>query len=254
VRLDAELSTQLDEEAIVSILNGDSAPSASNEEPENYIRDLTQELRKDVDDWIDSGRKPDGSESPHWRNSAQATRAWQGAKSHVEHWAKLELQGEQPQLSLVPKHSSLTALIETKEQWGQIIATILLSDLRSRIAKCRYRKCQRYFLLRRAKPKPYTHGLFCRLEHNRAEAAMEGVSRRRTDADRRLLEYAARELLRLPRRAGSTVTRNVKERLVARLNARIARDAGRTRDRIHMNWVTRHWQVILEKAEELSHA
>jgi hypothetical protein len=250
----------------------------------------TEELRRLVDNWIDSGREPNGMESPYKRSYADAQDAWDAWKIYFREFANFEpvlSKDGTPLLRFEPKSwermrarwsaqwreqlrfyakeigfpvmspkdpENEMMLIYRVNSWIQHFSTaILLSDLRLRIAKCRYRKCRRPYFLFPALPRkrPYTGGLFCCTTHNRAESAMKGMKRRRAEADKHLLEWAAQELSREPRTDPDT---RVKEKLVIYLNKRIAGCSNRTREQIRINWVTRHWNEIQKKAEALSHA
>jgi len=130
---------------------------------------------------------------------------------------------------------------------------MLFSGLGRRIAKCRYRKCGRYFLLKPNRRRQlYENGLFCCIQHNRAESATVSVETRRGAATDRLIESAAREALRLSRNPKNEA--ELKTALVERLNVKLAKDPTRTRDEIKSNWVTRHWKEIEKRKGELSHA
>jgi len=204
-----------------------------------------------IDNWIDSGRNADGSESPTRRNHGRAQEAWSDACWYFKEHAQLQLiPGEPPQLRLSAKWNKVWGTLEARARNGLIMATVLLSDLRFRLAKCRYQKCGRYFLLSHPREKPHANGLFCCTAHNRAEAAMKGMKLRRAEATASLIESAAREVWRQKKQGRAF---RVKERLVATLNQQIARDRRQTREQLHVNWVTRHWKEIQKKAEELSH-
>lgn len=90
MKLIADLVSPMDEKAILDVLNGGHAfPGAKELEP--YIARMHKEMLQHVDDWIDSGRKPDGSESPNRRNYEAAQGPWNDARSFLGHQAKLRL-------------------------------------------------------------------------------------------------------------------------------------------------------------------
>jgi hypothetical protein len=248
----------------------------------------TVELRRLVDNWIDSGREPNNSESPYRRSYRRAQIAGEAWMLYFQDFAqfKLLLSEGAPVLRFEPKlWEQVRDLWLQRESQSQqmrfyakaidfpvmnpedpenelmlvyrmiawvrhFTAAILLSDLRLRIAKCRYRKCTRpYFLLPHLPRKsPYNSGLFCCVDHNRKETAMKGMKQRRAEADRQLLEWAAQEFSRLVRTGPDT---RVKEKIVNHLNERLARYSKRTRENVRANWVTRHWHEIQKKVEEL---
>jgi hypothetical protein len=253
MKLKVDLAGDVDETTILDVLNGKTAyPEAK--EPKQFIAHAHQELLQHIDEWIDSGRNADGSESPYQRRCDRAPKAWEDARSFFEYfrynvdWQLIP--GEPPQLRLRPRKNRVWGALEARVRNGLILASVLLSDLRLRLAKCRYRNCgRRYFLLSHPREKAYANGLFCCTEHNRKEAAMRGTKERRQQTSDRLIEFAARELSRYGERPRG------KERLVTILNQKIANDPNQQpRHELKVNWVTRHLQEIQKKAKELSHA
>ncbi|HKV77397.1 MAG TPA: hypothetical protein VJP02_04620 [Candidatus Sulfotelmatobacter sp.] len=221
----------------------------------NYLTILRaealQKIRTCVDQWIDSG-KLDGSEAPETRTLAKAPKACAEALAFWEESRNItERSGSIPVLHLSPKFSAGDPeAIDWKAR--RVIFGVLFSKLRFRIAKCRFAKCGRYFILgNNRKKQTYKNGLFCCIEHNRAESAIRNVGNRRKKATEQLIEWAAREALRVGRNAGEA---QIKEAIVRRLNERIAKDANQTRDEIKTNWVTMFWDKIQQKKEALKYA
>jgi hypothetical protein len=143
----------------------------------------------------------------------------------------------------------------------ELIVMLLLSGLRRRIAKCRYQKCGRYFLLREKPLKEiYAHGLFCSGVHNRSASAAKLVKERRDMFNPTVMAWAAEVLGQQKSKQEEDVA--LKRRLLPELNTRIRKDPNLNRGRrpnhlgnyIEVNWLTRHWEEIQGKAEEIRNA
>jgi hypothetical protein len=198
-----------------------------------------------IDQWIDSGMV-EGGEAPGQRNVKRAPAAHREA---LAFWRESQNVIERETPRLAPKFDSSDPEA-TEWKARRIIATVLFSSLAFRIAKCRYRKCGRYFMLSgERRKKIYEHGLFCCPKHNRAESAMRSVQGRRSAATKRLIDYAAQESLRIGRKADDD---EIKNELLKKLNQWIKRDRNQPRDRIKVNWITHHWKEIQKRKGELS--
>ena len=142
-----------------------------------------------------------------------------------------------------------------------LVVVLLLSDLRYRIAKCRYDKCARYLFLK-TKKKLYAHGLFCSGPCNRAVSAVKLTRRRRGMFNPTVITWAAELLHQKKGKPGEGDLS--KRKLLPKLNERIHRaknpNFGTERERNHdgsyiaINWLTKHWAEIQAKAEEMSDA
>lgn len=244
------------------------------------------ELRQVVDEWIDSGKKTDGSESPRDRSLDRAKNAWAGWKLYfgklacgepmlsgkgrpllwfkVKSWEQIQADlpvskmreelrrnaeglGFRLKKSQAPdKEIKLLSLVSAMVH--QYLAFILSTDLWWSIAKCRYKKCPKpYFVLPRRPRRTYVNGLFCCLDHNRATTAMKSMERKRSDGTERLIETAAFELRRKPEQTKKDLALKISNWIAKNPNFRICQQ-------VRVNWVTHHWQEIQKKAEELSHA
>jgi hypothetical protein len=143
---------------------------------------------------------------------------------------------------------------------GVLLVKLLISDLRFRIARCRYSECGCYFLLsKRPRKSTYENGTYCSTLHNRAASATRRTKDRRDKCKERQIEWAVAKLLSelRKRRKGWAVwqeQRAIKEALVTAVNDRLASDRNRVRDKIKVNWVTRHQKEIQAKVEEISRA
>jgi hypothetical protein len=208
-----------------------------------------QKLQLCVDEWIDSGKRDD-KEAACNRNESRAPQAFLEAAAY---WRTsrtlLERSADPPTVRFLPRDEKdfENALWKAR----RIIALVLSSDLRTRIAKCRYKKCKGpYFLLNRPN-KTYEHGLFCCIRHNRAATAPKRIQDSRRKFDARLIDWAA-EYVRDHATPAWQENPIFKEELARKVTRLFARDGAATRDNITKNWVTRHQLEIQTKAEQVS--
>jgi hypothetical protein len=149
------------------------------------------------------------------------------------------------------------------QQATLLVVSLLLSDFRYRIAKCRYEKCGQYFFLKgKAREKVYAHGLFCSGRCNRAASAIRLTKQRRGRFNPTVIAWAAELLRQQKRKPGDDEI--AKRKLLQQLNTRIRHHKdpnvreGRRRNHdgtyIALNWLTKHWDAIQEKMEEMSDA
>jgi hypothetical protein len=158
-------------------------------------------LRVLVDEWLDTGKQPDGTESPMKRRLADLS----GADLPCKDALKAFLAQHPPTVLLRNEGVPLARLhfepftgnvpdywpIETHAAF--LFFCMISSDWCYSIAKCRYPKCGTYFLLSNPN-KSWAQGTFCTVEHNRASSAAKLTDKRRKDADQDLREEAARML------------------------------------------------------------
>lgn len=115
---------------------------------------------------------------------------------------------------------------------------LLITGNGSRICKCRYHLCGKYFLLKRVKT-VYSRGTFCCATHSRAHSAAELTKARRNFANARLIQTAASKMLEWDQKNAAWQRRNPKNKwAVDQLNAYIAKDRLQTRSQISKNWLT----------------
>jgi hypothetical protein len=207
----------------------------------------TQKVRLCIDEWINSGKR--GSKEAAGRRTtlrapeaaAQAAAYWETSRIVVDH-----LGAANPRLLLRDGHDFENASWKAR----RIIALVLSSDLRLRIAKCRSKKCRRpYFLLNRPN-RIYQHGLFCRVEHNRSATAPKRMQERRHQFQSKLIDWAASYVCT---NGVAEWQENIafKEKLARHLANLIAKQKAPARDNITKNWVTRNSVQIHAKLTSL---
>ncbi len=204
-----------------------------------------QKIRLCIDEWIDSGKRVD-KEAAYKRTESRASEA---ALEAAAYWETSRIVfdrlGTTSNPRLLPRDGSDFENASWKAR--RIIALVLSSDLRLRIAKCRYEKCKRpYFLLNRPN-KTYEHGMFCCIEHNRSATVPRRMQKRRRQFQAKLIEWAAAYV----RRNGIADWQKsvpFKEKLAKHLVRLIAKEYAPPRDAITKNWVTRNWVEIQAKA------
>jgi hypothetical protein len=272
---------------VVELLNGTLTESESNQfwregsDPDllspRWIRDRELALivvRFCLDEWIDSGRREDGSEAVRWRNLKQAPAARMIAEAY---WNTSSVRYQDDGLELLPpprdqfksfpfgtsidEFMSRTAgRIPDYAEWKahRVVALILASDLRLLIAKCRYPKCKHpYFLLRQHQvERTYQDGIFCRVRnHRRIVAAARHIDEYRKAADERLFELAAKCLRN--RKVPKDWHANSAFKSALALHLEVLYDKSKsiphTRTGIKANWVTRHWKEIERRRRKLDH-
>jgi hypothetical protein len=249
------------------------APSLSSEEgwrlPETITREeslpigdalISAHLRRFLDEWLDTGRRPDGSEGPRDRVISIAQDGCLAIHKYLEdnpmtftpilgpHGFSLEV--AQPRWDVRGARDFFTVQIQDALR---LFVGVLASDWKDCLCKCRYSACGRYFI----HPKPrssYKHGTFCRPDHASHAAAKESVRLSRNRAKQKLIEAAARELVKRkianPQWRGDS---DIKVHVAAQLCLVIAAEnLDVYRQEVRLNWITRHWLAIEQKRIELS--
>jgi hypothetical protein len=207
----------------------------------------TQKVRLCIDEWINSGKRG-SKEAASWRTTlrapeaaAQAAAYWETSRIVVDH-----LGAANPRLLPRDGHDFENASWKAR----RIIALVLSSDLRLRIAKCRCKKCKLpYFLLTRPN-RIYQHGMFCRVEHNRSATAPKRMQERRHQFQSKLIDWAASYVCT---NGVAEWQENIafKEKLARHLANLIAKQKAPARDNITKNWVTRNSVQIHAKLTSL---
>lgn len=230
-------------------------------------RILASQFRELVDEWIETGRGADGSESPSNRNVFHTSKAIQAVRKCA---------AETPlQLMVIDETSELVVAIGTEsarseppislylylsasferglKEASRLFTGVMASDWKESICKCRYEPCSQYFFLKNP-GRSYAHGTFCSREHQ-SHASADALTRSfRTRAQMELIEVAARQLLqwgvRDPRWQDDD---SRKRRLAEKLCEVIPRMRWRgNRQELKVNWVTWHRQKIEQKRLEIS--
>jgi hypothetical protein len=266
-----DVKLDLNSTELLEVLNwSPSQPIAPDRS--NYWQGTQQDLRKYVDAWLRSGLRPDGSEAPNERcvdrvvsvaldpehNFDELMFANSFSSFAHAHALKITLPNGagNPVVQLVLKE--LGPGQSANQRATSLIVALVLSDLRYRIAKCRYEKCNRYFFLKeKAQKKIYVRGLFCSLNCNRAANAARLTKIRRGDFKPTVVEWAADFL-----RQNEIEPRDdeaAKSEMLPKLNARIGKNKNLAATRklnhdgtyIAVNWLSRHWEEIQAREKEM---
>jgi hypothetical protein len=247
--------------------------------PDYFSRPITQELllritsvrfRRWVDDWINSGVDSSGLEKPSSRSfSSMTVPVPATGLAHVSVLAALE-NYVAFRLVFSEQDNTFTALIgEAKRQPGadhdpiekawdedpvSLLVQLLVSDWGNRISKCRYPPCGRYFLLEKPRSGGYRHGTFCCKEHRAQHSAAARTKELRSQAKKRLIDLAARWLLRNSPDQDWQRENALKRRLAASLSLQIGQqpNLSTTRDEVKVNWVTRNAAKIEQLRSKLA--
>jgi hypothetical protein len=158
---------------------------------------VSAHLRALVDEWLETGRDPDGSEWPSRRDLCKAPRGWEVASEFLD---------QSPPTVFPAAEGGGFSLVIAEPHWGRpwagdffaaqqvaagrLFVGVLASDWQQRLCKCRYSPCGRYFVGAKVR-QGYRHGTFCSRAH-RARASADAVTkarRRRSRLD--LIEVAA---------------------------------------------------------------
>ncbi|HEX3105222.1 MAG TPA: hypothetical protein VHQ22_12295 [Terriglobales bacterium] len=207
-----------------------------------------EKVRLSIDEWIDSGKRG-SQEAANWRTVEQAPEA---ASESTAYWETSRIIFDRRDTTaypiLVPHDENNFENASWKAR--RIIALILSSDLRLRIAKCRYEKCKRpYFLLHKLN-KVYRHGTFCCVDHNRSATAPKRMHDRRYQFQSKLIDWAVSYVCT---NGVGEWQANIafKEKLARHLATLIAKQKAPARDSITKNWVTRNSAEIQAKFTSL---
>ena len=218
-------------------------------------------LRGYVDAWLETGRKPDGSECPKKRTlSYVAPSPLFAVEEYLEKYPTtfapvlnargFTLQVAERRWPSGVAHDFFQAQAHSALR---LFVGMFASDWKERLCKCRYSKCGRYFL----HPKPretYKKGIYCTPKCAKAAAAVAANLKRRDQGKARLIDAAARLLLRR-RIAGRTWQddADLKGRLAEKLSVVIGEEELQGyRDEVKVNWVTRNRDAIERRRRQLS--
>ena len=217
-----------------------------------------------VDEWLDSGRRSDGSEAPeercvkplttaslavtHYCVTARVTPTFAKGIPFVQlsSWFRT---GEDEVSDKVLRAYNPRA--HAAHESRRIFTMLLLSeDWRFRLAKCR--KCSTYFLLSRHR-ETYRNGCFCSVAHNRSASATKRMEGKRNECRQKQIEWAATELLKLRKNNLSCYDdTQLKDKLVTAVNRQLHKN--RIQEIIAVNWITHRKSEIEKKANEMSRA
>ena len=237
-------------------------PDLSSEEAHPFELALTSaHLRAYVDEWINTGLNADGSESIGRRSLSRANQASFAARRYME---RAPISWEPPLENsdfriLIAEPISYSGPVSNFFEAQTIAATRLFvgsitSDWATRLCKCRYRSCGKYFALPKSRPhKVYRHGIFCSRSHSSHVSAMSCMRNLRKRAHSTLIDAAAQKLVDLRVNSpGWANDRQLKITIAAHLSNVIARkQLGSYRQDVQSNWITRHMLHIEEKRRDL---
>jgi len=267
-----DVKLDLDSTELLELLNWSPSQPIPPDKSKHW-HGTQQNLRKYVDAWLRSGLRSDGSEAPKERCVDRVVSAAFGPGDNFDELMfansfssfanaralKITFpnSAEDPLVQLVLKDSGPSQ--PANQRATSLIVTLVLSDLRHRIAKCRYEKCNRYFFLReKAQKKIYVRGLFCSLNCNRAASAARLTKIRRCDFKPTVVEWAA-DLLR-QNESEPRDDEAAKREMLPKLNERIRKNKNLATTRklnhdgtyIAVNWLSRHWEEIQAKEKEMN--
>ena len=207
---------------------------------------VSAHLRTLVDEWLETGRDPDGTEWPSRRDLSRALTGWNVTCEFLE----------QSQFSMRPASGSSGFILTIaqpdwkrpsagdffaaqKVESERLFVGILASDWQQRLCKCRYEPCGRYFVGTKLR-QCYRHGTFCSCEHLGRASADALTKARRSKARRYLIEEAGKWLLKRGCIATLQNDRSLKQSLAEFLSKQIGQKpilrAGR--EPVKVNWVS----------------
>jgi hypothetical protein len=189
-----------------------------------------------IDEWIDSGKNGIKEAARNRRESRAQEAAFEAATYWKTSRAVLET-STLSSLRLLPQ--DMSNFENPMWQARRIIALVLYSYLRLRIAKCRYKNCERPYFVFDKPNKTYEYGLFCCVEHNRSATVPTRVQERRRKFEDKLIVWAA-NYVREHATPDWQANAIFKEKLAKHLTSLIAKEKAPTRDNVTKNWVTRN--------------
>jgi hypothetical protein len=221
-------------------------------------------FRQLLDEWLNTGIGPDGSESPQRRSLTKATIARAAIQRSVQK-NQVELvfrPGERPEFEIVLKtwHSdkndaSFEPVQSAFDSADALFTALMASDLKLRICKCRYSKCGKYFL----HPKPrrsYSSGIFC--SGTKCQSSAAGVRRSaktRSAVLEMMIDIAARYLVKQRRGQAWHSDKRVKLALANAVSRRLRDKSSppilRQHEPVQQHWITRHLNTIEKRRSEI---
>lgn len=229
-------------------------------------REVQRLLTEWVNQWIDSGCSSDGTEAPTKRNLKAAPEVLRVLKEFQD-IARVRFSFVQgfPDAELSSWRSGEGSLAEDRPverdpyshaeyEAAHILAMMMLSvGWRSRIARCRNPKCNRYFFLLKGSKQVWADGCFCSTTHRTSVTSASYMDKRRRAIRELHIKWAAEELLKLE--AKDTLwDEGLKNKLVAAVNRhrkhhRLIKPSERG---IRINTITRYQKQIQSKANQIN--
>jgi len=224
-----------------------------------FEAELAVRLRILVDEWIQTGRREDGSEAPLDKKLSAIVIAKHAHSNYLAAYSPAVVANSEGLLFLQyadlpkepPSASEFSAITETAA--CRLFTYLMASSWKNQLCKCRYQLCGSYFFIKRPRSS-YKDGTFCR-EHQQAMAAVVTTRVKRERACAELITVAAKILLRSPTkyaawrdspRKKSMLAINVTDQILLRL---WLRKLGCRAP--HVNWITRHQDEIETRRVEL---
>ena len=236
---------------------------SQNERKYYYDLRVSKTLRRHIDEWLRTGRNLHGKESPSDRDMFRTVWAKTEAILYLEKHRiyvmfnrdtsslHLTFPSERPMPSQNWEWDDINAA--AKEEANRLFVSVMASDWKRSLCKCRYSNCEQYFS--HTKPREYyEHGMYCSPKHLRLQSAKECTRRSRSDARTKLVKLAAKILVAKHRHCPDwQADDRLKGLIAADLSAEVSMDPNLSTNRqeIKINWVTRHSREIEEKRIEL---
>ena len=216
---------------------------------------VSSHLRILVDEWLDTGRNDEG-ESPGRRSIQMAFKANSAVDKFVRKYPPRFLLGDYSGFTY-RREGNLEAgnVFEAQNvEATRLFVNLIISDWKTRLCKCRYSYCGKYFLLEKSRS-VYRHGTFCSREHRRDASARALTTERRSVAKASLIKSAAQWLAEPGRRSLQhwQSDRALKDRLAKHLSKQMKKKPTlRTRRAdVKAHWVTRHCDEIARELTKL---
>ncbi len=215
-------------------------------------------LRDSVDAWLETGIAPDGSEAPGMR------RVPPGLTHTIYDFLEecppeFTPSGDEVGFELLiaqrrpSRHRVHNFFHAQRIEAARLLVGFVASDWKDRVCKCRYRLCERYFV-HPAPRRVYRHGTFCCRSHQKSASAGPRTKQRRQQMTSRLIDEAAKQLIKWGIGPGWQEDKYRKSRLAAFLTKRIdlQRDLRAWRTDVRINWVTGHSTEIEQRRLHLA--
>jgi hypothetical protein len=236
--------------------------AVSQDEADSLWRtEMSGWLRYRIDEWLETGLNPDGSESPSNRDLFRTPHAVSAVLKYAEeHPARFSFSHSSPgpEITIGEPHQlsskSNELFLEAVKEADRYFTSLMASDWKESLCQCRFARCSRYYLASKLR-RSYRHGTFCCQEHQNLASAAVCTSLRRAQIENELIDLAARQLLRwhLDGPCWQSDT-NRKHRLASVLSLYVSRKRLHSyREKVGVNWVTRH-QLEIEERRALLHA
>lgn len=213
--------------------------------PEVYARAeqvLTDTLRSYVDEWLDSGRTPDGQEEPQERKLIPGTSARLAADGYLARHPIRSSMSEGKGIGAVfaeeapPRTGADDPIAQAKEEATRLLAHFMTCNARWQLAKCFV--CQEYFYPERKLRDFYKRGAYC--EACRPKVSMLDTKKSRQEWADKILKLAAEAWPKWKPAHGPR-----QHWIAMRVNEKLSPGD----KRIKGTWVTRNDEKIIERVK-----